>query len=227
MRVKRVQGRGGALVVCSGGLDSTVALYWARGVYMRVEAVTFHYGQNHARREGAAVRKICGWAGVPLTEIDLGFIGKEFASSLLRGASAIPDGHYAEANMASTVVPFRNGIMLAVAAGLAESRGLSRIVLGNHGGDHFVYPDCRPEFISGMNAAIEAGTGGNVGVESPFCLKSKADIVSIGRDLGVPFADTYSCYKGGRRHCGKCGTCVERKEAFALAHVIDPTDYAE
>ena len=222
---KRIRKNGSALVVCSGGLDSTVALFKARREYRRIEAVTFRYGQNHAKRENAAAKRTCAELGVPLTVIDLSFIGRHFASSLLRGASAIPEGHYAAKSMASTVVPFRNGIMLSVAAGLAESKRLGNIVLGNHAGDHFIYPDCRPDFIKGMSAAIEAGTARHIHVVSPFCEMTKSDIVSVGAKLSVPFAKTYSCYKGGKRHCGKCGTCVERKEAFEVAGVEDPTDY--
>lgn len=219
--------KGSALVVCSGGLDSTVALYGAVKKYGRVEAVTFRYGQNHAKRENAAAKRICADLGVPLTVIDLSFIGRHFASSLLRGAGAIPEGHYAAKTMASTVVPFRNGIMLSVAAGLAESKRLANVVLGNHAGDHFIYPDCRPDFIKGISAAIAAGTTKHVRVVSPFCEMTKGDIVRVGAKLGVPFVKTYSCYKGGKRHCGKCGTCVERKEAFAQAGVSDPTEYEE
>lgn len=222
---KRISKKSSALVVCSGGLDSTVALYKTKREYRRVEVVTFKYGQNHATRENAAVRRICAALDIPLTVIDLSFIGRHFASSLLRGASAIPEGHYAAKTMASTVVPFRNGIMLSVAAGLAESKGLTNIVLGNHAGDHFIYPDCRPEFIAGMSEAIKAGTAKHIRVVSPFCEMTKADVVAVGAGLDVPFEETYSCYKGGKRHCGKCGTCVERKEAFKDAGVQDPTEY--
>lgn len=212
-----------ALVICSGGLDSTVALYDALHKYGKVAAVTFAYGQNHQRREGAAVVSVCKTAHVSLTRINLGFIGQYFKSSLLGGN--IPNGHYAAKNMASTVVPYRNGIMLSVAAGLAQSMGCDRILIGNHAGDHFIYPDCRPEFIMEISAAIKAGTGNRLIVESPFCNMTKADIVRIGNRLNVPFGMTYSCYKGGRIHCGKCGTCVERKEAFEIAGVADPTVY--
>lgn len=225
--MKKTNTKSSALVVCSGGLDSTVALYGAVKKYGRVEAVTFRYGQNHAKRENAAAKRICADLGVPLTVIDLSFIGRHFASSLLRGAGAIPEGHYAAKTMASTVVPFRNGIMLSVAAGLAESKRLTNVVLGNHAGDHFIYPDCRPDFIKGIGAAIAAGTAKHVRVVSPFCEMTKGDIVRVGAKLGVPFAKTYSCYKGGKRHCGKCGTCVERREAFAQAGVSDPTEYEE
>ena len=129
--------------------------------------------------------------------------------------------------MKSTVVPFRNGIMLSVAAGVAESNGFDAIILGNHAGDHTIYPDCRPEFIDGMAKAVKHGTWKGIEVISPFCSMTKAGIVSLGNSLGVPFNLTYSCYKGGEKHCGKCGTCVERKEAFKFAGVIDPTAYED
>lgn len=141
------------------------------------------------------------------------------------GAGAVPEGNYDSKNMSSTVVPFRNGIMLSVAVGLAASRKLAKVVLGNHGGDHFIYPDCRSEFIDAMCKAACLGTDGKVEVRSPFDGITKADIVKIGADLGVPFELTYSCYKGGKNHCGKCGTCRERREAFESAGVPDPTKY--
>lgn len=213
---------GGYLVVCSGGMDSTVLLHWAMA-RDRVEAVTFKYGQNHCRMENAALRRTCSKLGVMLTEIDLAAVFRGFKSSLLGGE--IPEGHYASENMRSTVVPFRNGIMLSIAAGLAESRGIGHVVLGMHGGDHFIYPDCRPGFVEKMAAAVRAGTGGAVRFEAPFVDMTKADIVRLGAELGVDFKDTYSCYKGGEKHCGRCGTCVERKEAFKLAGVEDPTEY--
>lgn len=217
--------RSSALVICSGGLDSTVMLYQAVRRYGRVAALTFTYGQNHARMENAAAGRICRKLGIPLKRIDLGFIGRHFSSSLLGGK--VPDGDYNSENMRSTVVPFRNGIILAVAAGMADSGDYAHILLGNHGGDHFIYPDCRPGFIEAMKEAIRKGTTKKIKVESPFCNLSKSDIVRIGASLGVPFEMTYSCYKGGRRHCGKCGTCRERKEAFALAGIPDPTEYTK
>lgn len=215
--------KGTALVICSGGLDSTVALWDALRKYERVEALSFRYGQNHQRRENAAVRRICEIAGVQLTMIDLAFIGRHFRSALLGGV--IPQERYSAANMSSTVVPFRNGIMLSVAAGFAESKGLKNIVLGNHAGDHFLYPDCREGFISSIADAIKAGTQAGISVKSPFCNKTKADIVRIGNKIGAPLELTYSCYTGGKRHCGGCGTCIERKEAFKAAGVADRTQY--
>ena len=167
----------------------------------------------------------CRRLGIPHVTINLGFMHQHFKSSLLEGADAIPEGHYAEANMKSTVVPFRNGIMLAIAVGLAESNGLRRVLLANHGGDHAIYPDCRPAFIAAMDAAAVAGTYEGVRVEGPYTGLTKADIALKGKALGIDYAQTWSCYKGGERHCGRCGTCVERREALAAAGIDDHTEY--
>lgn len=214
---------GDAVVIYSGGLDSTTLLYdYWQSVAL---AVTFDYGSNHAEREIACARWHCSRLGVEHLVVPLGFMKDTFRSSLLMGAGAVPEGDYNAENMASTVVPFRNGIMLAVAAGLAESRGLRRVLMANHSGDHFVYPDCRPGFVEAMGGAIAAGTTNGVVLEAPYTLWSKADIVRRGSELGVDFAHTYSCYRGGEWHCGRCGTCRERQEAFREAGVADPTRY--
>lgn len=211
------------LLVLSGGLDSTTLLYdYADSIAL---AVTFQYGSNHNKREAAFAKYHCDKLGIEHIEIDLAFMGKYFKSSLLDGADAIPEGNYDEDNMKSTVVPFRNGIMLSVAAGLAESRGLKNVMMANHSGDHAIYPDCRPEFVKAMNAAIEAGTYEGVKLVAPYTDITKADIVSRGAKLGIDYSKTYSCYKGGEHHCGVCGTCRERKEAFTLAGVKDDTIY--
>ena len=212
-----------ALVVFSGGLDSTTALYWAKERFDEVSAVNFSYGANHQQQEYNAAKQTANALGVELFDIPLAFIGQHFKSALLGGI--VPDGEYQPDNMKSTVVPFRNGIMLSVAAGLANSLGYDAIVLGNHGGDHFIYPDCRPGFIKAMDDAIAAGTDEAVTLFSPFCDMSKADIVKEGARLGVDFGQTYSCYKGGAIHCGTCATCRERKEAFIQAGITDPTKY--
>lgn len=211
------------LLVLSGGLDSTTLLYdYADSIAL---AVTFQYGSNHNKREAAFAKYHCDKLGIEHIEIDLAFMGKYFKSSLLDGAEAIPEGNYDEDNMKSTVVPFRNGIMLSVAAGLAESRGLKNVMMANHSGDHAIYPDCRPEFVKAMTAAIEAGTYEGVKLVAPYTDITKADIVSRGAKLGIDYSKTYSCYKGGEHHCGVCGTCRERKEAFTLAGVKDDTIY--
>ena len=169
----------------------------------------------------------CKRLGIEHITIPLDFMHKYFRSSLLEGADAIPEGHYAAENMKSTVVPFRNGIMLAIAAGVAESRNLTKLLIANHGGDHTIYPDCRPEFISAMDSATNAGTYVGVRVVAPYTNITKGDIARIGKKLGIEYAETWSCYKGGEKHCGKCGTCVERKEALADADIEDRTEYEE
>ena len=167
----------------------------------------------------------CRQLGIELVEIDLSFIGENFHSSLLEGADAIPDGEYDFDNMKSTVVPFRNGIMLSAAAGLAESRGLTRILIASHSGDHALYPDCRDSFVKAMAEAVALGTYDNIRLEAPYSLISKADIARREAAIGVNYANTYSCYKGREHHCGRCGTCRERREAIAAAGIPDPTIY--
>jgi 7-cyano-7-deazaguanine synthase len=154
-------------------------------------------------------------------------MGRYFKSSLLEGADAIPEGDYDEANMKSTVVPFRNGIMLSIACGIAESRGLTKVMIANHFGDHSIYPDCRAEFIRPMSEAMRAGTYIGVEIMAPYTDISKTGIALIGKRLGIDYSQTYSCYKGGERHCGKCGTCMERKEALREAGIEDTTLYEE
>ena len=212
-----------SVIIYSGGLDSTTLLYEERE---RVAlAVTFDYGSNHAVREIACAKHHCALLGIEHLVIELGFMSRYFQSSLLSGAADIPDGNYDEANMKSTVVPFRNGIMLSIACGLAESRGLKRVLIANHGGDHAIYPDCRPQFVDAMNAAMQAGTYEGVQLAAPYTNISKADIIRRGARLGIDYGATYSCYRGGEHHCGTCGTCTERREAFREAGIPDPTKY--
>lgn len=212
-----------SLIVLSGGMDSVTMLYDYRE---RIAcAVSFHYGSNHNDKELALAAMHCERLGIPHRVIRLDFIHDLFHSSLLSGAEAIPEGHYADENMRSTVVPFRNGIMLSVAAGLAEDAGLRYIMLANHGGDHTIYPDCRPAFVEAMSAATKAGTYAEVEVFAPYTEITKADIARRGKLLGLNYAETWSCYKGGDKHCGCCGTCVERREALRSAGIADPTDY--
>ncbi|MGM9845136.1 MAG: 7-cyano-7-deazaguanine synthase QueC [Muribaculaceae bacterium] len=212
-----------ALMVLSGGMDSTTMLYeYASQIDL---AVTFLYGSNHNARELECAQYNCAKLGIELVVINLDFIGEMFHSSLLEGADAVPDGDYDFDNMRSTVVPFRNGIMLAAAAGLAESRGLTTVMIANHAGDHALYPDCRAEFIDAMSAAIKAGTYEGITISAPYTLLTKAQIAERGKSLGVDYAHTYSCYKGREHHCGRCGTCRERREALAAAGIADPTIY--
>lgn len=214
-----------SVIIVSGGMDSTTMLYDKKDEIAL--GISFDYGSNHNAREIPLAEMHCRRLGIEHITIPLDFMHRYFESSLLSGAEAIPEGHYADENMKSTVVPFRNGIMLAVAVGIAESRGLKKVMIANHGGDHTIYPDCRPEFISAIDAAAKAGTYANVEIVAPYTNITKADIAAIGKRLGVDYSETWSCYKGGERHCGKCGTCVERKEALADAGIKDNTAYDE
>ena len=212
-----------SVIIVSVGMDSTTLLYDRRDEIAL--AISFDYGSNHNAREIPYAEMHCKRLGIEHITIPLDFMHKYFRSSLLEGADAIPEGHYAAENMKSTVVPFRNGIMLAIAAGVAESRNLTKLLIANHGGDHTIYPDCRPEFISAMDSATNAGTYVGVRVVAPYTNITKGDIARIGKKLGIDYAETWSCYKGGEKHCGKCGTCVERKEALADAGIEDRTEY--
>lgn len=212
-----------SVIILSGGMDSTTLLYDQQE---RIAlALSFDYGSNHNAREIPFAHLHCERLGIEHVCIPLSFMHQHFKSSLLEGAEAIPEGHYADENMKSTVVPFRNGIMLSVAVGMAESRGLKRVLMANHGGDHTIYPDCRPEFVGAFDAAAQAGTYEGVRIEGPYTHVTKADIARRGKALGIDYAETWSCYKGGEHHCGKCGTCVERKEALAEAGIDDTTVY--
>lgn len=213
------------VIIVSGGMDSITLLYEKKDTIAL--AVTFDYGSNHNKREIEFAKYHCDKLGIEHIIIPLDFMVKYFNSSLLKGADAIPEGHYQAENMKSTVVPFRNGIMLAIACGLAESRGLKYVLIANHAGDHAIYPDCRATFIEAMNEAMAYGTYNNVNIEAPYTTISKTDIAKIGKELGIDYSKTYSCYKGGEKHCGKCGTCVERKEALRDAGIEDPTEYED
>ncbi len=208
-------------------MDSVTALYHAHAAGSVSVAVSFDYGSKHNARELSYARWHCDALGIRHEVIHLDFFTRIFQSSLLQGGAAIPDGHYAEENMKQTVVPFRNGIMLAIAAGIAENEGAGRLVIAAHAGDHAIYPDCRESFMQGMAQAVREGTYAQVSIDRPFISMDKAAIATRGTLLGVDYQKTWSCYKGGEIHCGTCGTCVERREAFLLANLTDPTDYLE
>lgn len=212
-----------SVIVVSGGMDSVTLLYEKKDEIAL--GISFDYGSNHNHNELPLAALHCQRLGIAHVVVPLGFMHQYFKSSLLESGESIPDGSYDEENMKSTVVPFRNGVMLAVAAGIAESNGLTKVLIANHGGDHTIYPDCRPEFIAAMDAAVEAGTFARVRVVAPYTNISKADIARRGRALGIDYAETWSCYKGGDVHCGTCGTCVERKEALREAGIEDNTTY--
>ena len=188
-------------------------------------AVTFDYGSTQNHREQQFARLHCERLGIKHIIIPLDFMKKYFKSALLESAEAIPEGNYDDENMKSTVVPFRNGIMLAIACGIAESNDLKRVMIANHAGDHTIYPDCRPAFVNAMSSAMTAGTYEGITVYAPYTGISKTDIARHGKAMGLNYAETYSCYKGGEIHCGKCGTCRERIEALHDAGIDDPTIY--
>ena len=214
-----------AIIVLSGGMDSVTLLNEYKDIIAL--AVTFNYGSNHNKREIEYAKLHCQRLGIKHIIIPLDFMHTYFKSSLLEGADAIPEGHYADSNMKSTVVPFRNGIMLAIACGIAESNKLTRVLIANHSGDHTIYPDCRQQFIDAMSAAMTNGTYEGVHIFAPYTNITKANIAQRGARIGINYAETYSCYKGGVNHCGKCGTCIERREALAEAGVTDTTTYDE
>ncbi len=214
-----------SILILSGGMDSITLLYDHQESIAL--ALSFDYGSNHNARELPFAREHCRRLGIEHIIIPLTFIAQHFNSSLLSGSDAIPEGHYENANMHSTVVPFRNGIMLSVAVGMAESRGLRHVMMANHSGDHAIYPDCRDTFVEAFSQAAQAGTYLGVSLVAPYTTLTKADIARRGKALGIDYAETWSCYKGLQRHCGRCATCLERREALAAAGIKDPTDYLE
>jgi 7-cyano-7-deazaguanine synthase len=216
------------LVVCSGGLDSVTLAEKVAAEQQLIGLISFDYGQRHKKELDFAARAATR-LGVPHDVIDISGIGRHLTGSALTDDLDVPDGHYAEETMKVTVVPNRNAIMLAIAFGLAAARQAEAVAVAVHGGDHFIYPDCRPGFIDSFQVMQDHALEGyaDVVLYAPFVKVSKADIVREGARIGASFGETWSCYKGGEHHCGRCGTCVERREAFFLAGVEDPTAYED
>ncbi len=214
-------------VLLSGGMDSVVAFYQVLKSHDVVSCLSFDYGAKHNSREIPFAKLHAARNGISHQTIPLDFINSLFKSDLLISGGSIPDGHYAEATMQQTVVPFRNGIMLAIAAGYAESIGAEGLVIAAHSGDHAIYPDCREPFMQAMATAMGEGTYAKIQLLRPFIGTDKTGIAKHGTELGIDFTETWSCYKGGEIHCGTCGTCVERREAFILAALSDPTIYEQ
>lgn len=213
------------VMICSGGLDSTILYYYEKSLGNEIIPINFSYGSKHNHEERERAKKLI--PNLRFIDIDLSFL----KSSLLSGDNqeSIPHGHYAAENMKSTVVPFRNGIMLSYAIGIAESEKADCVMLGSHAGDHAIYPDCRPEFTKAISDAAKFGTYNNIQVISPFNHFTKGDIVAMGKEIGIEdiMYETWSCYEGLNIHCGKCGSCNERKEAFIIGKVVDKTLYKE
>lgn len=216
------------LVVCSGGLDSVSLAYRIAAEHQLTALLSFDYGQRH-RKELDSARACAERLNVPHQIIDIRTIGASLTGSALTDDVDVPDGHYAEETMKITVVPNRNAIMLAIAFGVAAAQNTDAVALAVHGGDHFIYPDCRPGFIDAFQTMQNHALDGYADIKllAPYVHASKADIVTDGAKYGTPFAATWSCYKGNEHHCGRCGTCVERLEAFHLAGIEDPTFYED
>jgi 7-cyano-7-deazaguanine synthase len=216
--------------ILSGGVDSTTMAFVLRAVGSRVSLVSFDYGQRH-RRELDSARAVAVGLGAPHEVIDVRPVGALLSGSALTDTSVeVPRGYYTDESMRCTVVPNRNAIMLDIATGIAIAQGADAVAFGAHGGDHPIYPDCRPEFVRAFTEMVRVVNAGFISsrfrVVAPFLSLTKSEIIRIGARQGVPFELTWSCYGGGTVHCGQCGTCVERREAFALAGVHDPTSYA-
>ena len=213
------------VILLSGGMDSGVLLAWAHTRFKRVDCLYFDYGSRHQEKEYAMAKRLSKHYDTELIKIDLPFINDLFTSSLLKSGSEIPEGPYADTNISSTLVPFRNGIMLSIAVGYAENHGISNVLIASHSGDHPIYPDCRPTFTDAISKAAMEGTAGGISIEAPFKALGKEGIAEIGRKMGFDFSMTWSCYKGLDLHCGKCATCLERKAALGYDKGLDPTEY--
>lgn len=213
-----------AVITASGGMDSATAAYQYAHRGYQLHLVGFDYGQRHVK-ELSALITLGERLSATVSVIDLKSLGELLGRNSLTSDHTVPDGHYAEETMRQTVVPNRNAIMLNISAGIAQAEGAELVVTGVHSGDHFIYPDCRPQFVDAVRKSISFATEGVVGLDAPFLHLTKADIVREGARLSVPYEITWSCYKGGAQHCGTCGTCFERKEAFRVAGVADPTPY--
>lgn len=212
------------VLLLSGGLDSAVALRFLLSKGHTLHCLTVRYGQKHDKETGYAWT-LAREANVPIDIVSLEGLSSLFDNSSLVGRGIVPDGHYTDESMKTTVVPNRNMILVSVALARCISLGYDTVYYSAHQGDHTIYPDCREAFVSSLDQTAQLCHFDPKRVICPFIHLIKADIVSIGSELGVDFKKTWSCYKGGRNHCGKCGTCVERREAFTLSGVSDPTEY--
>lgn len=226
------------LVLLSGGVDSTTALFWSR-IECSTHALILKYPSLHNAMEIKCAVQICEQENIPYTLLDISTLFANFKSALLQNnldskkdfsplkkfqnnntIDSIPKDSYTLESISKLVVPFRNGIFLSIAAGLAQSLGYSEVILANHAGDHPIYPDCTQDFIDSMNESIIKGSGGLVKLCSPFCNWNKKDIVKLGISLGIDYSKTYSCYQGGHKHCNICPTCIESNESFLANNIV-------
>ncbi|RBP29752.1 preQ(0) biosynthesis protein QueC [Marinobacter pelagius] len=214
------------VVIYSGGMDSFTLLHLARARGYQVHALSFNYGQRHVRELDCA-RQVCADLGIPHKEIDIRAMSEVMSGSSLTSDIEVPEGHYEEDSMKATVVPNRNMILLSLATGYAVTAGASAVWFGAHGGDHAIYPDCRPEFVEKMDAVCRVANYEPVGIEAPLIRMDKREILAEGLKLGLDYSQTWTCYNGRDKACGRCGSCVERLEAFAANGVTDPLEYEE
>ncbi|MCE0760456.1 7-cyano-7-deazaguanine synthase QueC [Marinobacter sp. G11] len=212
------------VVIYSGGMDSFTLLHLARSRGLKVHALSFNYGQRHVR-ELEAARAVCQAEGILHKVIDIRAMSEVMAGSSLTSDAEVPEGHYEEDSMKSTVVPNRNMILLSLATGYAVTVGAGAVWYGAHGGDHAIYPDCRPEFVEKMDAVCRIANYEPVGIEAPFMALDKGEILAEGLKLGLDYSQTWTCYNGRDKACGRCGSCVERLEAFAAHGLDDPLAY--
>ncbi|WP_297797426.1 7-cyano-7-deazaguanine synthase QueC [uncultured Marinobacter sp.] len=214
------------VVIYSGGMDSFTLLHLARARGYQVHALSFDYGQRHVR-ELECARHVCEDASIPHKVIDIRALGEVMAGSALTADVDVPEGHYEEESMKATVVPNRNMILLSLATGYAVTAGASAVWYGAHGGDHAIYPDCRPEFVEKMDAVCRVANYEPVAIEAPFMAMDKAEILAEGLKLDLDYRQTWTCYNGRDKACGRCGSCVERREAFAAHGLVDPLPYED
>lgn len=217
---------GTVVVIYSGGMDSFTLLHRALAQGLDVHALSFDYGQRHVR-ELECAGAVCQSLSIPHKIIDIRSLSAVMAGSALTSELAVPEGHYEEESMKATVVPNRNMILLSLATGYAVTAEADAVWYGAHGGDHAIYPDCRPEFVEKMDAVCRVANYQPVAIEAPFMGSDKGDILAEGLRLGLDYSQSWTCYNGRERACGKCGSCVERLEAFAANGVTDPLPYEE
>lgn len=215
-----------AVVVYSGGMDSYTVLHKALQSHAQIAAVSFNYGQRHSKELDVAA-SVCSTLGIEHKVVDVTSINQLLAGSALTSDIDVPEGHYEEPSMQQTVVPNRNMILLSLAVGYAVSIGAEKVYYGAHSGDHAIYPDCRPEFVEKMNAVCQIANYQAVEIATPYLYESKTAILTDGLAMGLDYSNTWTCYNGRERACGKCGACQERLEAFRDNNAVDPLNYED